>query len=179
MRESKTMRKSLNGGAPTRGELGAGGVHPLRDRPNQSESKSPGSIPKLLPRSRSRETSAHGRVGATGRRRCGRSTRAMTTTSLQASSGELVGAEAATKMLLKRGPAENGIRSPLAPRWVSNVVVASTTYPSEMEKMWGKAAMAFWWDWVTSTQTHAMYPGSGPSCGGNTLRPACLMYIMA
>ena len=24
------------------------------------------------------------------------------------------------------------------------------------------------------TQTHAVYPGSGPSCGGNTPTPACL-----
>ena len=50
----------------------------------------------------------------------------------------------------------NGSRPP--------VVVASTTYPSAMEKkVRDKAAMALARDWVTSTQTHAMYPGSGPS----------------
>ena len=30
------------------------------------------------------------------------------------------------------------------------------------------ATMVFARDWVTSTLTHAMYPGSGPSCGGKT-----------
>ena len=33
---------------------------------------------------------------------------------------------------------------------VASVVVASTTYPSEMEKLWSKATMVFTWDWVTS-----------------------------
>ena len=46
----------------------------------------------------------------------------------------MAGAKAATKMLMKRGPAENGIRSPLAPRWAPNVVVDSTAYPSGMGK---------------------------------------------
>ena len=51
-----------------------------------------------------------------------------------ASSGEIVDAETATRMTTNIGPAENGIRSPLAPRWAPNVMVASTTYPSTMEK---------------------------------------------
>ena len=61
----------------------------------------------------------------------------------RASPGETVGAEAVTKMSMKRGPAENGIRSPLAPRWAPNDVVDSTAYPSEMGNLWDKAAMAF------------------------------------
>ena len=36
------------------------------------------------------------------------------------------------------------------------------------KEVWYKATMAFARDWVASTQTHAMYPGSGPSCGGNS-----------
>ena len=49
------------------------------------------------------------------------------------------------------------------------VVMVCTAYPSEMGKeVCGKATMVFARDWVTSTLTHAKYPGSGPSCGGNT-----------
>ena len=66
-------------------------------------------------------------------------------------------------MAMKRDPAENGIRSPLAPRWAPNVMVGCTAYPSEMGNLWDKAAMAFRRDWAQARQEHAIYPGSGPS----------------
>ena len=41
------------------------------------------------------------------------------------------------------------------------VVVASTTYPSTMEKMWSKATMVFARDWVTSTANSRDVPRFG------------------
>ena len=66
----------------------------------------------------------------------------MTTTSFLASSGDsFFGAVAANRMTTKIDPAENGIRSPRAPRWAPNVVVGGTAYPSEMERSMGQATI--------------------------------------